>query len=205
MGIARTERRELIELFTALGPDAPTLCGDWRTRDLAAHLVLRERRPDAAPGIALSVFAGHTQRVQEEFAAKPWAELLELIRTGPPWYSPFGLPGLEDLVNGAEYFIHHEDVRRAQPDWEPRELDQEPLWRTVRMSARLTYRKSPVGLVLQRPDGQRAVVRKGPSPVTIVGEPAELLMHSFGREQARVELQGEARAVAVVENLDRSM
>ncbi|MCO1576646.1 TIGR03085 family metal-binding protein [Crossiella sp. SN42] len=205
MGIARTERRELVELFTALGPDAPTLCGDWRTRDLAAHLVLRERRPDAAPGIALSVFAGHTQRVQEEFAAKPWAELLELIRAGPPWYSPFGLPGLEDLVNGAEYFIHHEDVRRAQPGWEPRELDQEPLWRTVRMSARLTYRKSPVGLVLQRPDGQRAVVKKGPSPVTIVGEPAELLMHSFGRDQARVELQGEARAVAVVENLDRSM
>lgn len=205
MGIARRERQELVELFTAVGPDAPTLCDPWRTRDLAAHLVLRERRLDAAPGIALSAFAGHTRRVQEQFAAKPWAELLELVRTGPPWFSPYGLPGLEDLVNGPEYFIHHEDVRRAQPGWEPRDLDQEPLWRAVRMTGKLTYRRSPVGLALQRPDGQRAVIKNGPSPVTIVGEPAELLLHAFGRSQVRVELRGEERAVSVVENLDRSM
>ncbi|MBP2477193.1 uncharacterized protein (TIGR03085 family) [Crossiella equi] len=205
MGIARAERRDLVQLFTAVGPEAPTLCGEWTTRDLAAHLVLRERRLDAAPGIALSAFAGHTRKVQEELAAKPWAELVDLVRTGPPWWSPYGLPGLEDLVNGAEYFIHHEDVRRAQSGWQPRDLDQDPLWRMVGMAGRITFRKSPVGIVLARPSGERRVLRNGPSPVTITGEPAELLLHAFGRAEVHVELSGDARAVDVVEHLDRSM
>ena len=55
---ARPEREALCDLLTDLGPEAPTLCAGWRTRDLAAHLVLRERRPDAAPGILLPLLAG---------------------------------------------------------------------------------------------------------------------------------------------------
>ena len=50
MTAASRERAALVTTMRAVGPDAPTLCGDWTTRDLAAHLVLRERRPDAAPG-----------------------------------------------------------------------------------------------------------------------------------------------------------
>src|ERR671916_591983 len=48
--IADAERRDLAGLFLRLGPDEPTLCGDWSTRELAAHLVLRERRLVAAAG-----------------------------------------------------------------------------------------------------------------------------------------------------------
>jgi uncharacterized protein (TIGR03083 family) len=45
--LARAERAALCDLFDEVGPDAPTLCAGWTTRDLAAHLVIRERRADA--------------------------------------------------------------------------------------------------------------------------------------------------------------
>ena len=48
MSFARDERIALCDLLDETGPEAPTLCEGWRTLDLAAHLVLREHRPDAA-------------------------------------------------------------------------------------------------------------------------------------------------------------
>src|SRR5437667_638875 len=47
------ERQQLCDLFVELGPDAPTLLEPWSTRDLAAHLVLREHDHLAAPGLVL--------------------------------------------------------------------------------------------------------------------------------------------------------
>ena len=100
----------------------PTLCGDWTTRDLAAHLVVRERRLDAAPGITIPFLAGYTDRVQHQVAASTdWDELLDKIASGPPILSPFKL--LDPVANMDEMFIHHEDVRRAQSDGQPRKLD----------------------------------------------------------------------------------
>ena len=207
MGLASDERRALCELFDEVGPDAPTLCDGWATRDLAAHLVLRDRRPDAAGGILIPALAARTRRVQDTYAARPWAELVELVRTGPPIWSPFGVPGLADLVNGAEYFIHHEDVRRGGADWEPRPPDAErdtALWRAASMSGRMSYRRSPVGVTLRRPDGATAPLHRGPSTVVISGEPGELLLNVFGRGAARVEFEGDAEAVQTVRGLERS-
>ncbi|HEV3356115.1 MAG TPA: TIGR03085 family metal-binding protein [Pseudonocardiaceae bacterium] len=207
MGLATDERRALSELFDQVGPDAPTLCEGWQTKDLAAHLVLRDRRPDAAGGILIPALAARTQRVQDSYAAKPWAELVELVRTGPPVWSPFGIPGLSDLVNGGEYFIHHEDVRRGGDDWEPRPADAErdaALWRTASMAGRMAYRRSPVGVTLRRPDGATAPLHRGPSTVVISGEPGELLLTVFGRGAARVEFEGEEKAVQTVRGLERS-
>lgn len=207
MGLASSEREQLSELFLKVGPDAPTLCEGWQTRDLAAHLVLRDRRPDAAGGILLSALAGRTQRVQQEYAAKPWDELVELVRTGPPRWSPFSFGLMNELVNGAEYFIHHEDVRRAVDGWEPRPADprrEDALWRTLRMSARRGYSKSVVGVLLKRTDGETIVGKRGPSAVTISGEPSELLLHSFGRDETLVEFAGDEAAVAEIKGSKRS-
>src|SRR5215467_11727435 len=66
---ARDERAALCALFDETGPQAPTLCAGWRTADLAAHLVLRERRPDAAVGILGGPLARHTQRVNQALAS----------------------------------------------------------------------------------------------------------------------------------------
>ena len=57
---ATLERRRFADALLEVGPDAPTLCDGWSTRDLAAHVVLRDRRPDAAGGLGMftSIFAG---------------------------------------------------------------------------------------------------------------------------------------------------
>ncbi|MEU5693933.1 TIGR03085 family metal-binding protein [Actinosynnema sp. NPDC020468] len=206
MGVAQDERRLLTALFAEVGPDAPTLCDPWRTRDLAAHLVLRERRPDAAAGILLAPFAGHTARVQARYAARPWDGLLDLVRTGPPIWSP--LRPLDEPVNAVEYFVHHEDVRRAVDGWRPRSPDpvrDEVLWRSLKRVGKLTYRNSPVGVVLRRPDGGAITAKAGGDPVVLTGQVSELLLHAFGRDRAEVEYDGPEAAVAAVRTLDRSM
>jgi uncharacterized protein (TIGR03085 family) len=138
--------------------------------------------------------------VKSEFAARPYEELVQLIRTGPPRLSPFAVKQIDEAANTVEFFIHAEDVRRAQPDWTPRELDPvfaDALWKRLESSARIMGRRSPVGLVLRRPNGQTAVAHKGVPVVTVTGEPGELLMFASGRQDAaRVELSGEDEAVA---------
>ncbi|GGO50556.1 TIGR03085 family metal-binding protein [Streptomyces lasiicapitis] len=197
---AKRERLLLADLLEAAGPDAPTLCDGWNTRDLAAHVVVRERRADAAGGILIKQLAGRLERVQAEFAAKPYEELIQLIRTGPPRFSPFNLKQVDEASNAVEFYVHAEDVRRAQPDWTPRELDPvfaDALWSRLERMARVVGRKAPVGLVLRRPDGQTAVAHRGAPVVTATGEPAELLMFVFGRQEAAdVELEGDKDAVA---------
>ncbi len=200
---AKRERLLLADLLESSGPEAETLCGDWKTRDLAAHVVVRERRTDAASGIVIKPLAARLERVQAEFRAKPYEELIQLIRTGPPKYSPFSLKQVDEAANTVEFYVHTEDVRRAQPDWTPRELDPvfaDALWRRLERIARLCGRKSPVGLVLRRPNGQTVVAHKGTPVVTVGGEPSELLLFAYGRQDvARVELEGDKDAVARVQ------
>ncbi|MEZ5115627.1 MAG: TIGR03085 family metal-binding protein [Candidatus Nanopelagicales bacterium] len=207
----RSEREALADLLLAVGPDQPTLCEGWDTRDLAAHLVVRERRLDASPGIVLPPLAGWTRHVQDGVAEQDLAALAEQIRTGPPWWSPFGLPGVDERVNLAEFFVHHEDVRRGQLGWEPRDLDprlRSALWAVARRSSRLLLRQVPVGVVLRRtdaPDGTpddrvEARVRGGDPTVTLVGPAPELVLRVFGRTAARVDVEGDEAAVRAFED-----
>lgn len=200
MSVARRERAALVETMRASGPDAPTLCEGWTTRDLAAHLVVRERRLDAAPGILVPQLAGYTARVQEQVTASTdWPELLGQVADGPPIYSPFKV--LDPFVNVAEMFIHHEDVRRAGTSWEPRVLDEETtasLAKQVRQFARMTLSKSPATVSLRTPDGTVLATAGKGAPVTVTGDPGELLLFAAGREPARVEFDGTAEAVAAV-------
>ncbi|MEU2514820.1 TIGR03085 family metal-binding protein [Streptomyces syringium] len=197
---AQRERLLLADLLETAGPNAPTLCDGWRTRDLAAHVVVRERRSDAAVGLLLKPLAARLERVQAEFAAKPYEELLQLIRTGPPRLSPYALKQVDEAANTVEFYIHTEDVRRAQPEWTPRVLDpvfSDALWSRVERMARMLGRRSPVGLVLRRPDGRTAVAHRGTPVVTVTGEPGELTLFVFGRQgAARVELEGDKDAQA---------
>ncbi|MEJ8634389.1 TIGR03085 family metal-binding protein [Streptomyces sp. NPDC006475] len=197
---AKRERLLLADLLEAAGPDAPTLCDGWTTRDLAAHVVVRERRADAAGGIMIPLLRSRLDRVMAEFTARPYDELIRLIRTGPPRMSPYGIKQVDEAANTVEFFVHAEDVRRAQPDWTPRTLDrvfEDALWSRLEKAARLLGRKAPVGLVLRRPDGQTAVGHRGTPVVTVTGEPGELTVFAFGRQDAaQVELEGDKDAVA---------
>jgi uncharacterized protein (TIGR03085 family) len=210
MTYARDERLALCALLADLGPDQPTLCAGWQTADLAAHLVLRERRPDAGAGILGGPFARHTHSVQARLTRRtPFPKLIEMIRTGPPRTSLFRVPGADERLNTVEYFVHHEDIRRAQPQWEPREIEprlSEQLWNQLGM-AKLLLRKAPVGVELVREDAEpgdgRRVRRtaKARTPVvTVTGTPSELTLWAMGRTgAARVRLDGSDADVAALE------
>jgi uncharacterized protein (TIGR03085 family) len=200
--VARTERTELCDLFLQVGPDAPTLCGGWTARDLAAHLVVRERRPDASGGIVLPFLAGYTARVQAGVAEQPWERLVETVRTGPPAWNPMGLPPIEAATNTVEFFVHHEDVRRAQPGWQPRDLDGRTtaaLWSSARGLGRWLGRRSPVGITLAPVDGPAAggaeqvrAVRPG---VTLHGPVGEIVLALYGRLTSGLDIDGDAASV----------
>ncbi len=195
---AQGERRALADLLAEVGPDAPTLCEGWTAADLAAHLVVRERRPIAALGIVFAPLASRTERVQRSVRdGRPWPELVAQLRDGPPW--PMRPAVVDEAMNTAELFIHVEDVRRAQARWEPRELEADlgrALWSRVRFVARMARRSAPDGLVLEAPGFGQVTVRPGAPTVTAKGDPGELLLLVSGRQRvARVELDGDPEAV----------
>jgi uncharacterized protein (TIGR03085 family) len=181
---ARAERSRLCDLALETGPDAPTLCGDWTVRELVAHLVIRENSPLSA-GIVVPPLAGVTERATTRTAEKkPFEKLVGRVRKAR---NPMALPGVDAAVNTAEYFVHHEDIRRAAPGWEPRALaaeDQDALWRIVRISGKGLIRPAGVPVVARRSDtGVTTTLKAGDEPVTVTGEPQELVLFIYGRRQ----------------------
>jgi uncharacterized protein (TIGR03085 family) len=189
------ERRDLCDLLLELGPDAPTLCTGWTTADMAAHLVLREhfhRWSDA-------------QRAAEK--AKGLPVLVARLRAGAPLI-PWRIPRIRNVFNGLEYFIHHEDVRRANgrgPRPEMPELEA-LAWRMTGFSARRVARRiRPYSLELVRPDGSRRVFGSG-AHATLRGPATELLLYLSGRRStAGITLEGDPGAVAAIERADLSV
>lgn len=187
---AYAERLALTSTMEEVGPDAPTLCSGWTVRDLAAHIVLRERRPDAAAGILLERLAPHAERVQRRIAAGDFQDLLRRIRNRPWWIAP-----VDELINVTEMFVHHEDVRRAQTGWAPRELDdgmRRALFGQLRIVPLRGLRGLPAVVHVEAPGfGAARAGGRGPDVVRISGDPGELLLFLLGRQsQAVVALDG---------------
>ncbi len=208
MTITSDERAAMSDLFAEVGPDAPTLCDGWTTRDLLAHLLVRERRPDAAGGILVPALAKRTERVMASTAREPYVDMVEQFRGGPPIWSPWAVPILGDRANLAEFFVHHEDIRRAQPDWAPRAEDSardDAMWKRLKLIGRLLYRRSPVGVVLRSANRPDIVVNKDEPNVIVVGLPGEILLHAFGRpdHKVRVILQGNRQEVEAFDGASR--
>jgi uncharacterized protein (TIGR03085 family) len=199
MTAAQRERAALVDTMREIGPNAPTLCGDWTTRDLAAHLVVREGRLDATAGVVVPFLAGYTARVQRQVTdTTAWDDLLARVASGPPLYSPFKL--LDPIANLGEMFIHHEDVRRAQTGWEPRQLDEtlaKALGRGLPLMARLSLGRAPARVSLRTPEGKTlATVGSGPELI-VTGEPEELLLFLSGRDEVRLTFSDAQAAQAV--------
>ena len=196
--LARRDRLALCDLFDELGPDARTLNEGWQTADLAAHLVARDRRPDSVPGLVVPALASWSEHVRHGILRRPYSDVVENLRTGPPKWSPLRRPGLDRMGNTHEFFVHYEDVRRCRDSWEPRQLDAEAdadIWRVVRWFGRRAFRRSPVGVVLWWGD-QMFPAHRGTPAVTITGPPGELLLYAFGRRgHARIFLDGDSAAV----------
>ncbi len=198
MTAARSERLLLGELLAEVGPDAPTLCSGWRTRDLAAHLVLRDRRPDTLPGMFISSLAKYTEKQQLSLAASPWPPLVAKLRSGPPRWFPTGWAPIDALVNTLEFFVHHEDVLRANPEVPIRDLPEDltkALWSAVSRFSRLTLSRSPVGIVLRSEGWGELQVCSAEPRVILSGSPGELALYLCGRrEAAKVSVEGSPEA-----------
>ena len=194
---AQTERQRLCDLLETVGPEASTLCEGWTAAHLAAHLVLRERKPIAALGIVLGgVFARNTERTTRRLATKPFESLIRKLRKGPPLL----LRRIDGQINVLEYTVHHEDVRRAAAEWEERkdiEGLQEVIWKIQKRSAHLMARKlQDIDLTLRRPSGDIFHINKPGRSVTLTGEPIEIALFITGRrDKALVEISGDDSAV----------
>jgi uncharacterized protein (TIGR03085 family) len=191
---ARTERSALADLLVEIGPDQPTLCEGWQTRDLAAHIVVRDRRPDAAAGIIVKKFAPRTDRIRNAAAVRPWDRLIDQLRQ-PPRLSMAGFPPLDRAANTSEFFIHHEDVRRAQSGWSPRPLPEalgKTFYGQVKLMAKLRLRKFPAKIIINIPGyGEPLIVGVGGEVLDVSGDPGELTLFLSGRqESAHVTLVG---------------
>jgi uncharacterized protein (TIGR03085 family) len=198
--LARTERAALCDTALRVGEDQPTLSGEWTVKDLVVHLLVREGSP-ASIGTMVPPLAGLTAAASRRVGRHPFPELVERLRGGPPRLSPFSIPKIDDLANTAEYFIHHEDIRRAQPTWSPRTLGddaEQQLWSTITSMGRLLTRKVPVGVTVEHSTtGETRMLRKGSPTATVRGLPSEVTLYLSGRsDHARVEILGDADAVA---------
>jgi uncharacterized protein (TIGR03085 family) len=200
--MAQAERAALCDTALQVGEDQPTLCGDWTVKDLVVHLLVRERSP-AAVGIAVSPLARLTEAEMRRVGKADFAELVERLRGGPPRWSPYAVPKLDQLMNTLEFFVHHEDIRRAQKGWEPRDLgddEQKLLWSMVRTAGKQLVRNATVGVWLRNATtGSEVVLKDASEPVVVTGPPSELVMFAFGRQQqARVGLSGPDDDVATL-------
>jgi uncharacterized protein (TIGR03085 family) len=197
------ERAQLADLLEELGPRAPTLLAPWTTGDIAAHLVLREHDSLAGPGLVLpGAWSRFAERRQTALAGRDFTELVATFRSGPP-PGFFRLGWVRRLPSLNEFFVHHEDVRRANgraPRANESALD-EALWHNVsRAPWYLTRRLHGVGLELQwAGTGKTIRARRGEPAARLAGPPGEVLLYLFGRpDAAQVEVGGPAAAVEAV-------
>ena len=201
MSFAQRERSRLAELFLEVGPDAPTLNEGWNTFDLAAHLLIRESKPLALPGMFVDALSGMTEKETSKVKARPYTEVVNEWAAGPPvWIKPF-----DAAMNTAEHFIHHEDVRRGGGEVRPRDFSRTVNAQLLALAKRfgaMTLRKAQAPVILTPPDlppvtlGDKAgVAQRGDDVVRVSGAPGEVLLWVSGRNAAEIELTGALEAL----------
>ena len=202
--VVQAERHALCDSLLELGPDAPTLCDPWRTRDLAAHLVLREHQPVLAIGIWFAPLEGAMERGQAQIAAGDYAALVEKVRSGPPWWSPTRLARVDALSTPSSRRPPRGRPARRRavgPRREVPERTARAVLVALQRSASLMFRRAR-GRGAPRRARRRADHRRaGDAVVTVTGEPVELLLLAYGRMRvAAVELEGSPEDVETLRN-----
>lgn len=200
-GVAAAERAALADTLDRTAPGAPTLCEGWDAAHLAAHLVLRERRPDLQLTTMVSRSSTRLTDALDGLATgTPWPDLVRRVRQVPRFH-PARSTAVDDRMNTIEFAVHHEDLRRAGVGWVPRELSSAltgGIWAGLPIAGRLATRGVRTPLVLRDTAGHSVGVRRGTgAAVTVTGAPLELALFVLGRAAvAEVQLSGDDAAVA---------
>lgn len=202
---ARAERQALCETARSVGPEAPTLCEGWDTKDLVCHLLVRESSLVGSPGIAVPALSGLTDRAMARLRKQPFERLVERLRTHRLTF--YALPPVDAAFNSLEFFVHHEDIRRAQPGWRRRTLPAngpDTLWRALKAQGGALARPAGVPVVVRRTDtDEAATLAGGRDPVEIAGPVSEIVVFLFGRDQVRgLAFTGPDASVARVRRAD---
>lgn len=192
------ERRDLCDLFLELGPDAPTLCEGWDALDLASHLVIRER--DLRAPLAImggSRFRSLEERLMGGAADRGLPTLVERLRGGPPLV-PWRLPGLRQTLNLNEWFVHHEDLRRANDlTARPEDADLDAaLWAQMGRAGRFLVRAGKdLALSVSASGHGEQRLSSGTWEAQLRGPVPELVLYLNGRRDAAdVEISGSPEA-----------
>lgn len=200
--LAQTERAALCDTALQVGEDQPTLCEGWDVKDLVVHLLVREGSIGAV-GIAVPKLEGLTDRASRRTRRGDFSVLVERLRKGPPRLSVYSLPKADAMLNSLEYFVHHEDIRRAQPAWTARDLGddvEKTIWSMAKTAGKGLTRSMAVGVTAENATtGSRVTLSDGSPEVTIRGLPSEVTLYLFGRKtHADVELLGDDEAIAAM-------
>ena len=182
--LAHADRLRLCDLMVEVGPAAPTLCEGWSTKDLAADLVARDRRPDSVPGLVVERLSGWSEKVRAGGAGPALSGARRRAAERPAALVAAGLGAADRLGNTHEMFVHYEDVRRVRPGWEPRTLvaqDEDDLWRVLGWFAGRAFGRARWGSSCVGPTARVAPSATAHAVVTVTGPPGELLLFAFGR------------------------
>jgi len=198
------EREQLCDLLDELGPQAPTLLGPWTTHDIAAQLVMREHDFIAAPGlVAHGAWGRFAERRRLAWKKRAFKDLVASLRSGPP-PGLFRVRWVRRVANLNEFFVYHEDVRRAN-GCEPRIIPPEEdaaLFHNVGCAPWYPSRRlRGAGLELAWAGTDKVITaRRGLPAIRVQGLPGELLLFLFGRGAADVEITGPPGALEALKS-----
>jgi len=194
-------RAALVAALYAAGPNEPTLVEHWQTQHLAAAVYLRENphhvtsRGSADSQATLNSVI--EQLGNESSSRKAFYNLVRRIADGPEeppaparksWLSRLRsavTPRRQETESLLlHFFVHTEDIRRAQTRWAPRKLTDDyadALFEQLREHARKYYANAKTGYVLIRTNGERIVAKRGTAQTFVTGPAGELVLHALGR------------------------
>lgn len=196
MQLATEERADLVTLLEELTLaewDAPSLCEDWRVRDVAAHVISYDVLSRAGTvlrflrgGLSVNRINAIGVQAAQELTTQ---QVLEQFRAHP---RPTGLTsGLKGGIGLTDGLIHHQDIRRALD--RPREVPLERLAEALPFSLKaptLKGRRLTRGLQVAATDLDWT---SGSGPA-VRGTAEALLMAFAGRPSAAGELTGDGVA-----------
>ena len=193
--LARQERTDLADFLSTLSSeqwDAPTLCEDWRVRDVVAHVISYDEITllGAVARMARAGFSLDRSNALGLSASRDPGELLDALRRH---LTPRGLTaGFGGRIGLLDCTIHHQDIRR--PLGMPRDIPAERLRHALGFLPRAIALGTP-----RRIRGLRLVAEDidwahGSGP-EIRGTGEAVLMATAGRRCALDEVTGPGVAV----------